>query len=668
MKKYYPIAILLFVIILVTAYRAPKDGDKPYVNGEILVKIKPGLVENQESVISSLVTEFSFIRLEYQANLSHRLGIHLYKFTPDILPDEDVLKEFRKHPLIELAQFNHYTEMRETIPTDQYFDQQWNMMNTGQNGGTVDADIDATDAWDIATGEVTALGDTIVIAVADDGFDLDHEDLIFWVNIHEIDNNGIDDDTNGYVDDYLGWNSVTHSGNITDADHGTHVTGIASAQGNNDRGVAGVNWDTKVMAVQKGPGAQESIVVEAYGYIYEMRKRYNETNGARGAFVVVANSSFGINNGQPEDYPIWGAMYDSMGAEGILNAAATANANVDVDVVGDIPTAFANEHLISVTNTDKDDVKAFSAGYGLTTIDLGAPGTGIFSTRVNNIYGTKTGTSMASPHVAGAVALIYAAAPVELLEAYHNDPAGIALVIKQHILNGVDPKPSLAGKCVSGGRLNVFNSIQLMLDPMMSVDPLSVYKEVSQDETETVEVAITNNTTSSFNYYLTYDPTVTWLSLSQSSGIIAAGGQDSFEIYMDAEGLDTALYFTYVHIDYNNDYQYMLPVNMDVIKSVGISERENRQGDVQLNAYPNPFTDQVSVKFTLAEQENIQLSIQDLSGKKIKQVLDGTWPAGDHVVIWDGTDDSGAEVPAGVYLLNLKEKEQTTTVKVLKSR
>lgn len=373
--------------------------------------------------------------------------------------EADALEKAKQIAGVAKAQYNHYLQERATIPNDAQFGTMWAMDNTGQSGGTVDADIDATDAWDITTGGVTSTGDTIVVAVVDGGFFLAHQDLNFWKNYDEIPNNNIDDDGNGYVDDFDGWNAYNNSGTITSSSHGTHVSGTVGARGNNTLGVVGVNWGGKVMAVQ-GSSGTESTVVTAYTYVFDNRKLYNQSGGQQGAFVVATNSSFGVDLGNPVNYPIWCAMYDSLGAVGILSAAATANQNYNIDTQGDIPTACASNYMIAVTNTTRFDVKTTSAGYGLTTIDLGSPGSSIISTYPNNAYQSISGTSMATPHVAGTVALMYAAACPELIYYYKNHPGTIALQMKDYMLDSVDVLTALQGLTVTGGRLNAYKALQ----------------------------------------------------------------------------------------------------------------------------------------------------------------------------------------------------------------
>ena len=451
MKKVILLSFLVFMYVnTITAETA-------YVPGQIMIQFST----YDKNKLTDLEADMKIIDLQRIGLLSKSMNIWLFGFESGKLDDLQLKQQINKNPFVQKTQFNHYISQREIFPDDVYFELQWNMYNTGVVG-VEDADIDATDAWEITEGGVTVMGDTLVIAVVDGGCDLTHEDLNLWKNEAEIPCNGIDDDGNGYIDDYDGWNAFNHTGNVPTDSHGTHVSGIAGAIGNNEVGVAGVNWNAKIMPVA-GDSSVESVVVEAYSYVLEMRQLYNETNGESGAFVISTNASFGVNYGNPANFPLWSAIYDSLGVAGVLSAAATMNINVNVDEVGDMPTACESDYLITVTNTTKFDEKYVAAAYGLETIDLGAPGTLIYSTNFNNDYSLKTGTSMATPHVAGAVAMMFSAATEEFLQEYKDSLAVKCLEIKQYILDGVDILPDLEGVTVSGGRLNMHNSLNLML-------------------------------------------------------------------------------------------------------------------------------------------------------------------------------------------------------------
>ena len=385
--------------------------------------------------------------------LSKRLNIWLFEINDNKELREDKMRRLNANADVRVIQNNHTNiTLREAIPDDPFFGQQWapNIMSLPQ-------------AWEeFTTGGVTATGDTIVVAVIDGGADWTHEDLNCWENAHEIPNNGIDDDGNGYIDDFHGWNAYNHNGYVGSNNHGTHVSGIIGAVGNNGKGVCGVNWNVKIMPIC-GSSSNESVVVEAYSYVLEMRARYNETDGEEGAFIVATNSSFGVDYGNPDDYPIWCSMYDEMGNVGILSCGAGPNMNVNVDVVGDVPSACPGNYLIGITNTTSSDEKYGNAGYGVNNIDLGAPGTSIYSTLPNNNYSNMTGTSMATPQVSGTIALMYAALPEEMMIACKNDPANFCLSMRHHLLNGADHLPSLDGLVAAGRRLNAYGAIESVL-------------------------------------------------------------------------------------------------------------------------------------------------------------------------------------------------------------
>lgn len=421
------------------------------IPGEFIVRLTPDASPDALAAETNGALAFELVK-----PLSRRLGIWLVRYDVSRADADAALRTLRTRPGVALAQENHRVSLRASTPDDERFDEMWGLNNTGQTGGTPDADVDAPEAWDLTRGGTSAHGDEIVVAVVDSGFDLSHPDLDFWKNEAEIPGNGVDDDENGYVDDYDGWNAYTSSGTITSEFHGHHVSGTVAARGNNELGVVGVNWGAKVMPIQ-GSSGNEATVIEAYGYAYELRATYNETDGADGAFVVATNASFGVDFGDPANYPIWCGFYDDLGAVGILSAGATANIGIDIDTQGDVPTACASDYMIAVTNMTHNDTKNNGAAFGATTIDLGAPGTSVLSTVPGGGYSTATGTSMATPHVAGATALMVAGFSGERLQAYKDNPGDVILDVKAALLDGTDPIDGLV--TVSGGRLNLYNSL-----------------------------------------------------------------------------------------------------------------------------------------------------------------------------------------------------------------
>lgn len=449
--------LFLFCFCLITTFLFSQTA---FVSHQVLVMLQPHV---SVADISATLDEFkdNSITIENAFCLSPQMNIWLLQL--NVTEKEiDVIKKLQSNSsLVKLAQLNHYVESRFT-PNDTDFGNQWALNNLGSSGGTNDADIDAPEAWDFGIHATTSGGDSIVIAIVDGGVDTLQSDLHLCRNYNEIPNNGNDDDHNGYTDDYWGWNSFTNSGQLPADFHGTHVSGIAGAIGNNNNGICGVDPDVQILGVH-GNSNTESVVVAAYAYVFAARKLYNTTQGDSGKFIVSTNSSFGINNAHPSNYPIWAAMYDSMGSVGVLSAGATANSAVDVDVVSDMPTACPSNFLITVTNTTNADGLSPFGAWGDTTIDLGAPGTNIYSTLPGNSYGNLTGTSMASPHVAGAVAFLYSLpCPAFSIAALYN-PTATALLVKNFILNGVDTTAVLWGKTVSDGRLNLYNSSLMLM-------------------------------------------------------------------------------------------------------------------------------------------------------------------------------------------------------------
>jgi subtilisin-like proprotein convertase family protein len=272
--------------------------------------------------------------------------------------------------------------------------------------------------------------------VIDTGVDYNHPDLVanMWHNtLDPID--GVDNDGNGLVDDYYGADFANNDGNpMDDNNHGTHVSGTIGAVGNNGIGVVGVAWNVKIMALKFLSASGSGYTSDAIDCI-----NYARTHGAK-----ILNNSWG---GGGYDSALFNAIVAAKNA-GIIFVAAAGNNASNNDTTAAYPANYAVDNVVSVAAIDRNNNLASFSNYGATTVDLGAPGVSILSTTPNNTYSTFSGTSMATPHVSGALALVWAA----------NPTLTYSQVIAR-VLNNVDPISSLSGKTVTGGRLNVFKAI-----------------------------------------------------------------------------------------------------------------------------------------------------------------------------------------------------------------
>lgn len=453
--------VRLFVIATVFCTSLnPSYAQENYAPNELLIQLHKDV---SEEVLAAYLASEPLLQNQTECLFPAK---KIYRLRLNDADPRSLEQKLKDSGLFEVVQVNHLGVLnRDNTPDDGNLAAQWYLRQ-----------VDAFNAWDISTGGYSPNGDTIVIAVVDEGFDINHLDLNFFKNLREISGNGIDDDGNGYIDDYHGWNAYNNNGVISSASHGSMVAGIAGAIGNNREGIAGINWDIRVMPVL-GLSSDEATVVKAYSYVYEMRSLYNRSQGDSGAYVVVCNSSFGIDRANAADYPLWCGMYESMGELGILNVAATANWNQNVDIEGDVPTTCPSEYLIAVTSTDRNDLLSSSpgAGFGLQNIDIGAPGVSVFSTTTNSNYTSKSGTSYAAPMVSGTIALMHSALCTELSDLAISNPDSLALVLREYLLvDGVDRFTHLSDKLASGGRLN----LQKALSAVKNCYPVGLEEEV----------------------------------------------------------------------------------------------------------------------------------------------------------------------------------------------
>jgi subtilisin family serine protease len=348
----------------------------------------------------------------------------------------DALEHYRGHPDVEYAEPDYILSAK-VVPNDpRYADGTlWALNNTGQSGGQNDADVDAPEAWTLRFD-----AQQVVVAVVDTGVRFTHEDLAanMWHNPGEVAGNGLDDDHNGYVDDVYGISALDATGYPMDGNgHGTHVAGIIAAAGNNGLGGVGVAWRAQIMALKfldaQGDGYTSDAVVSI--------------DYARNKGATVVNASF---TGPDNSISLREAIVRARAA-GMIVVAAAGNEALNNDSIPNYPANYALDNVISVAATTRSDALANYSNYGAQTVDLGAPGSSIYSTyyMADNAYVTMSGTSVAAPHVAGAVAL---------LRAHVSALTHTQLI--ERLLKAVDPLPALAGKTATGGRLNLQRALQ----------------------------------------------------------------------------------------------------------------------------------------------------------------------------------------------------------------
>lgn len=393
---------------------------------------------------ASIDEDFQFVDQQLQSSISSikplfkKNNIYLVRLESPTYFEMSLVALRRDRNIIHVSK-DFKTSSRAT-PNDEFFSQ--------QDGLEI---INAPQFWDKSTGGTNVNGDDIVVAIIDDGYDAFHQDLTpnLWSNAGEIDNDNIDNDNNGFVDDITGVNISAATDDHAKLSHGTSVVGIIGAKGDNQIGVTGVNWNVKLMLLSTSGFVSD--IIQAYAYAEDQRARYNDSNGAEGAFVVASNSSFGIDDAMAVDFPLWCGMFDALGNVGIVSAVSTSNSTKNVDLTGDMPSTCTSSYIIAVTSTNSADV--IQGAFGPTSIDIAAPGDEMISTKLNNEYASFGGTSAAAPMVSGAIALLYS---LNLdIFADNNNPASKALEVRNAIVNSSRPVGGLESSISSGGVLDL---------------------------------------------------------------------------------------------------------------------------------------------------------------------------------------------------------------------
>jgi subtilisin family serine protease len=441
--------VLLQALVVAFALGAPgaaRPGkqEPQAVPGELLVGFAATLPQAESHALVAGVSAKESRRFR-------RINAALLKVDPDKL--EKTLEKLRRDPRVRYAEPNFLVHA-DALPNDPYYGQLWGLHTIGADA-----------AWNASTGS-----NSVVTAVIDTGVDQSHPDLAAntWVNPGEdcpgCRTDGADNDGNGYVDDWRGWDFANNDNNpMDDHGHGTHVAGTIGAVGNNAAGVVGVNWRVRLMALKFLSAAGSGTTADAVSAVL-----YASANGAS----VLNNSWSGDEFSQ--------ALSDAIDAADQRNAlfvAAAGNDGRDTDVVPAYPSSYGAPNVLSVTAADSADAPTFFGNYGRKSIDLAAPGVDILSTWTGSSYAYSSGTSMAAPHVSGVAAL-----------ARSLYPAASDVGLKALILRTSHSAAPLAGLTASGARLDAAATTACAAEPKVWVDAPSTGFQV--DTGEQVDVAL----------------------------------------------------------------------------------------------------------------------------------------------------------------------------------
>ena len=403
---------------------------------EILVKFKSGVTQD---AIDRLVAERNARVEDRIENIEGWEAIDDF----DNADAATLVKEYQQLPEVEYAEPNYEINLDESeagplvpiLPSDPQFTDQWALSNSGQRGGKKGADISATLAWAKTTGS-----DEVVVAVLDTCVDYNHEDLTenMWRRPEKME--PYHDNELGTIDDEFGYNAIDGGDPMDDNGHGTHCAGIIGAEGENNVGIAGVNWKVQIMPLKfmnAGGSGSTKDAIEAINSVIDRKKA--------GVNVRIISASWGSTQKSRALGEVIRKAYEN----DILFVAAAGNSSVDNDRNPHYPSSYDVPNVVSVAALDRHDALASFSNYGAKSVAIAAPGVDILSTWLGNEYEEKSGTSMATPVVSGVAALILAEHPHMSVDD-----------LKKKLLASTDPVPVLKGKTVTAGRINAAKALE----------------------------------------------------------------------------------------------------------------------------------------------------------------------------------------------------------------
>jgi subtilisin family serine protease len=504
--------ITLALLPCLAAAKLPDAGVKhPVVasSDAVIVKYKKNasaqMRKQARSLVKATISDVNADEIDdnYKSLLSGRLA----KFKISGMSTKEAIARLKSHQAIEYVEPDYQVSIAQT-PDDPRFDELWGLNNDGQTGGTADADIDAVEAWDISTGSRD-----VVVGVIDTGIDYSHSDLAsnMWVNSSEVPGDGIDNDGNGFVDDVHGINAITNTGDpMDDEGHGTHVSGTIGASGNNATGVVGVNHEVSMVGCKFLDAAGNGSTSDAIKCIDYMVGLKNA-----GVNLRVLNNSWG---GGGYSQALADAIASSEAAD-LLFVAAAGNDTIDNDVNPHYPSNYENASVLSVASTDQTDNISWFSHYGLTSVDMGAPGSAILSTTPGESYASYSGTSMATPHVAGAAALVLSI-----------NPELNTQELKELLMSSGDANAALQGVTVAGTRLNVNQAL-------IDADPTPGFKISANPLTQQIVAGQATNYTFTIGSIAQWDEEVTLELSSTLSGayLSASTARPGDEVMLNVE-------------------------------------------------------------------------------------------------------------------------------------